>query len=264
MREPTQQDALDTIENGSDEGMVIFIRATNAPIVQMSQALCIYCAKPLRYLTPTGRTAEINLPELLSASTGLEKPEPAALSRALSENPELLGLVLATISEHLPHSLIVVVDQCEEVFTLNPPKDRRLWQINLEAFRRLIHVSGNFKTILSLRTEYYGRLVHFLRTDPQDVISLREYLLSDFSKRDLIEAIQRPTTNTPIEFTNEIPRDKYGFKFAPEVVEQLATMGMILACAVRLHLRNTIQPSIKIWLEVQKRPRPPWKRPRLS
>ena len=53
MREPTQQDALDTIENGSDEGMVIFIRATNAPIVQMSQALCIYCAKPLRYLTPT-------------------------------------------------------------------------------------------------------------------------------------------------------------------------------------------------------------------
>jgi hypothetical protein len=88
--------------------------------------------------------------------------------------------------------------------------------------RQTIHAAGDFKVILSLRTEYYGRLVDRLRRGLHDTNSIREYLLTDFGEQDLVDAIRRPTDRKQIAHASEVPFEKYGFDYAAGVAEEIA------------------------------------------
>ena len=53
-----------------------------------------------------------------------------------------------------------------------------------------------------------GRWASAARTTIQS--NIREYLLTDFDEKSLVEAIQRPTARWEISHTSEIPFNKYG------------------------------------------------------
>ena len=75
---------------------------------------------------------------------------------------------------------------------------------------------------MSLRTEYYGRLIDRLRHGLHDVGGIREYLLTDFDEESLVEAVRRPTSTAPIPYAAEVPFAKYGFRYDDGVAEEIA------------------------------------------
>ena len=210
---------------------ILFIRATNDPAGQLARALCDYCERPLAYKNPLGEPVEVVLPALL-ASTLAAAPSPGALRDALREDTSLLGRLLATVSEHLPYTLVLVIDQCEEVFTLTRGTDDiKSRKLALEMLSRAAELPGDFKIIIALRTEYYGRIVDRLRRGLRNVAEIPAYLLTDLDEAELVEAIARPTSDEPVPHSEEIPRDRYHFHYDEGVAEEIARR--VLSFAVR-------------------------------
>ena len=107
-----------------DEESVFFVRATHDLVGQMADALCRYCARPYQYQTPSKEVISVDLPALLKHRVGAE-PTPALVRSKLIESPALLGESLNAISVQLPFTLLLVVDQGEEIFTLPEDGDSR-------------------------------------------------------------------------------------------------------------------------------------------
>src|SRR5208282_2505098 len=83
-------------------------------------------------------------------------------------------------------------------------------------------VRADVKVIVSLRTEYYGRLLDHLRAGRRDLTGVRDDLLRDFSKPALREAIERPTLETPLVEGQPSPRQRYGFAYGGGVAVKIA------------------------------------------
>ena len=201
---------------------VIFIRATNDLFGQLAQALCEFCARPYEYQNPLGETVTADLPRVLREFAG-DKVTHATVRGMLRADPAALGQVLAALGNSLPFTAILVIDQGEEVFTLaQTPEDQQRGRQALDMLRGTVSVSGDFKVIFALRTEYYGRVIDRLRRGLYDMGRIREYLLSEIGEDDLLEAIRRPTFDKAIPYTSEVPFVKYGFRYAPGVAEEIA------------------------------------------
>jgi WD40 repeat protein len=201
---------------------VLLVRATGDLPAQLAQALCGFCARPFVGRTPTGKALKVDLAGILARLLGAPV-EPGRLRERLAAEPAFLGRALAALDVDLPFTVVLVIDQCEEVFTLNwRAEDRPRRDLSLELLRQTLAVSGAFKLIVALRTEYYGRLVDRLRRGVHEAVGVREYLLTDFDEERLTEAIRRPTSTTKVLYSSEVPFEKYGFRYAEGVAEQIA------------------------------------------
>ncbi len=99
----------------------------------------------------------------------------------------------------LPHALVLLIDQAEEFFTFSrTPEEIRDRDHALKMIQRLVDIKADVKLIVTLRTEYYGRLLDHLRAGRRDFSGVRDDLLRDFSLPSLIAAIERPTSAEPI------------------------------------------------------------------
>lgn len=207
-------------ESASDDG-VVFIRATNDLAGQLSKAILDFCEQPYQLETPNGQTEISLLPRLVDVVGGtLTQPD---LRAALLSDPTLLGKILKRLSEPLPFTLLVIVDQCEEVFTLaHKPEDEESTRLALGMLRRTQSVQGDFKLILALRTEYHGRLTDHLRRGMKSGKGVSDYLLTDFDVNQLVDAIRRPTQTSPTPYSSEIPRDKYRFSYEIGLPQKIA------------------------------------------
>lgn len=209
-------------EAAGSSGSVLFVRATNDLFGQLAHALCDFCGRPYEYRTPLGDTRSVDLPAMLREAVGSEVTQ-AIVRALLRSDVSLLGRILAAIGDCLPFSPILVIDQAEEVFTLaRTPEDRVRGRRALEMLRKTLDAGGDFKLILSLRTEYYGRIIDRLRRGVHDTAGVREYLLTDFDENSLVDAILRPTAADPIPHTSEVPFSKYAFRYADGAAEDIA------------------------------------------
>jgi WD40 repeat protein len=221
-----------------EAGPVLLVRATNDLTGQLAQALCTYCARPYSYQSPSGEETTVDLPAILRNT-----PTPNLLRAALQASPGLLGSLLAALAAQLPFGLVLVIDQGEEVFTLaRTPDDAENRRLALEALRQAAATPSNFKLIVSLRTEYHGRLIDRLRRGSQDTSGVREYLLTDFDEAELVEAIRRPTATTPIRHAREVPFEKYHFRYEDGLPREIARR--ILAFTV--HKQDSVLPLAQV------------------
>jgi hypothetical protein len=225
-----------------DRQQVLFIQATNDLTGQLAKALGDFTATPLTYPTPLDEPVTVDLRRELEDVLGA----PAdfdTLRAALQADAPLLGRILAALAGRLPHALVLVIDQAEEVFTLaHSEADVANRDRALRMLQKLLDVQGDVKVIVSLRTEYYGRLIDRLRAGRRDMAGVREYLLTDFSRDDLIDAIERPTADTEIPHALEVPREKYGFRYADGVARQIAD-GVL---ALRTQNQDSVLPLVQV------------------
>ena len=227
---------------GDGQGAVLFIRATNEVYGQLARALRDFCARPYEYETPLGEKVSADLPGVLNQFVG-DTVNQATVRAVLRADVSLLGRILSAISDRLPFAPVLVIDQCEEVFTLaRTPEDLQRGKRALDMLRRTVDAAGDFKVILSLRTEYYGRLVDRLRRGLLDTSSIREYLLTDFDEEALVEAIRRPTEREQITHASEIPFEKYGFDYAEGVAEEIAQR----AVRFTTQRRDSVLPLVQV------------------
>src|SRR5262249_43317598 len=143
----------------------------------------------------------------------------------------------------LPYAPVLVVDQCEEVFTLaRTDEDRASGRLGLQALRETVGAPGDYKVIVSLRTEYHRRLVDHLRRSVRDLGGVREYLLTDFARVALAGALRRPPSAVPIPHTREIPLQKYHFRFEDGVPEELAERAL----AYTTNRQDSVLPLVQV------------------
>jgi WD40 repeat protein len=236
IRHPGDQAVAVAPARREDRSPIVFVRATSQPIAQLTQALCQYWSQPFTFDKPSGETSQFHVVARLGEAWGrsglpetlrhaLAHPEdPETWRQAFEEDRTLLGRLLAELPNHLPFGIVLVLDQFEEVFTLaaGPEDCDRM----LDLLRHLLGTTGDFKVILSLRTEYQGRLVDALRRGSRELRGMREYLLTDFSREQILAAVTRPTSSgpirTPLLHTAEVPAEHYHFSYAAGVPEAIA------------------------------------------
>ena len=143
----------------------------------------------------------------------------------------------------LPHALVLFIDQAEEFFTFSrTPEEIRDRDHALKMIQRVVDIKADVKLIITLRTEYYGRLLDHLRAGRRDFSGVRDELLRDFSLPSLIAAIERPTSPEPLAHGLPAPRAKYGFQFAEGVAAKIAEDGLSL----RTEHQDSVLPLIQV------------------
>ena len=221
---------------------VLSIRATHDLAGQLAEALCAFCCQPYIFTTPGGKNVSVDLPAILGSlvnpmSTAIQvKPDPAAVSEtpqpptlaaesetvtprlfweAMQNDLGLLAHLLTALSEPLPHELVILIEQGEEVFTqATRPVDRRRRRQALQMLTNFTASSGQCKMILSIRTEFLGRLLEEL---PWNAC----FLLRELTDDEIVEAIVLPTTAEPIPGSTEVPNQKYQFLFEEGVPQAI-------------------------------------------
>ena len=226
-----------------DDDSIVIIQLAKDPVGQIAQALLDATGRPLEYETPD-RRADPDRPAPGDRSSCWGDLRITARSAAaLMQDAGLLKDLLTRLAARLPHALVLIVDQAEELFTMaRTPTEVSNRDHTLRMLQRLVDIKADVKLIVSLRTEYYGRLLDHLRAGRRDFSAVRDDLLRDFSRSALIAAIERPTLESPIAPGQPSPREKYGFRFAEGVAAQIAEDGLDL----RTEHQDSVLPLIQV------------------
>jgi WD40 repeat protein len=199
---------------GQDEA-IFYIRATHNLFGPLAKALCDFVAQPVTYPTPLGKADEVQVDLAAVLRSRIKDfPDRERVREALEQNPSVLGQLLAALAEQLPYTLVMVLDQVEELFTLaRSQEDEASRELALEMLRRARDVPGKFKLLLSFRTEYHGRLLDQLRQGSRTTAEVRDYRLTDLNEKRLTEAILRPTSEERFPGAPQSPFERWGFTF---------------------------------------------------
>ena len=191
------------------------IRCTDDPISRMRSALLVAIKEDQTFsLLPEK--------EKLTAKSILED----ANNNGSAWTSLLDGLQI--ITSCLTGTLILAIDQCEEVLTLSSEersseKKTAFFSFLEEiCFRRI-----DLKLIVCLRTEYYGQFCDRFRIGPSLSITTKKVGMEQFmlhgmqDESDLVAAIIRPTLRLNVGNFSP-PHDKYQFEYAPGLAEAIA------------------------------------------
>ena len=194
----------------------IFIRCTDAPLERLAERVYLLAKAGYVRESPFGQDT-IDLSE---ATKGLSSTE----FREQSRKPGMLADAVRILGEKLPVTLVLVLDQAEEVLTLRPGEQG---EANRRAFFEFLRdFNGSrvdAKLIIALRTEFYGRFFNAMSLDfGAGAADSKQYELGDLSKEDIIRAIKRPT-ETDVVPGYGVPFDKYKFSYDQGVAERIAT-----------------------------------------
>jgi hypothetical protein len=196
----------------------ILIRCTEDPIWRICEQL--------REVVQSRDAPHFIPPADLMAAKGLFVGHAQMADRQITAESIIAGLQLLLKNSTRP--LVIVVDQCEEIFTLaaaSDPINRR--KAFFGFLEELCGTNVRVKLILSLRTEYYGQFCDNLRFEPNTTIShtrtgLDQFMLKGLrSQEQIVAAISRPTSKMPLP-PYGIPYNHYNFSFGDGVAEQIA------------------------------------------
>jgi WD40 repeat protein len=223
-------------------GQVVIMQASKDPVGRLAAGLLAMTERPLEYRTPTGDVRTIDLRLVLDEALGTAA-DADTLRATLMADPGLLAVLLERLSAPLPHALMLVLDQAEELFTLA----KEPWEITardqaLRLLQRVADVRADVKVIISLRTEYFGRLLDHMRAGRRDLTGVRNDLLRDFSRSALIAAIERPTLETPLVEGQLAPRERYGLTYADGVAGAIA-YGVL---KLRSENQDSVLPLVQV------------------
>lgn len=175
----------------------------------------------------------------LSALSGLSAKEFA--ERCAEDSEFLLAALRVFQIERSDLNPVLVLDQAEEMWTLarrapdgeavEPSRkladDHAAWKERRQFFaflKNLCDTPLNTRIILSMRTEYKGQFDDELQEagTPGPAQGVSGFYLDELKHDDLVEAILRPTEQTPRPPTHAAPYDLYHFSFANDVASLIA------------------------------------------
>jgi len=141
---------------------------------------------------------------------------------SVEEDTRVLVRTIEQLASYRPRTLVLVIDQAEEVITLKPGPEGEDARIQFFDFLGdLSRSPQDFKLIIAFRTEYHGQFYAQLRYGA-DVSRIADYFLADFTREQIIEAIVRPTLRERKPGYSESPYDHYGFEYGEDLPGQIA------------------------------------------
>ena len=222
----------------------------------IAQGLLSFCAKPLAFLTPTGRTVVVDLPTLLAEfapilSTAFrEGADPApipAVAEAPTEppaektiagdaihslwtrlvaEPDLLDRILDRITRPLPFELVLAFEQGDDLVALPRTDDAGKTADRRLAAGRLLGVLGRtsarVKTVVTVRTEFFAQVQDVMQ-DASARQAWQDHYLAEVDEQTLSDILIAPTVAEPLEYSAQSPTAKYEFGYEAGVVDDILT-----------------------------------------
>lgn len=194
-----------------------FLRQADIGMQDSRRVLFLRCGRdPLRNFSET-------LDSISSPAPTSAMPSPLVPPMDEVDDKEIFGRLQELVALR-PETLVLVIDQCEEVFTLNNRNSgdqRRLFSF-LRFLRRVAKEPIACKLILSLRTEYYGELAFQIGKSPLLDRAVNQFFLPEVTKDQLIEAIRRPALTVLPEY-DVSPSIKYNLTITEQHAHIIAT-----------------------------------------
>jgi hypothetical protein len=173
------------VRDADDEAL--FIRCTEAPIDKIARHVFLFVSEPLRIRTPINER-ELDLTPALLGTDSWE-----TYCASARENDGLIES-LRRIARILPQTLVLIVDQAEEVLTLNPSEENFTNRARFFGFLRNFQMlEFDARIVVALRTEYFGRFVDATQVSYSRAAALQQFFLGELSRPALLDAIMRPT-----------------------------------------------------------------------
>ena len=197
-------------ETGDPLGDPVFIRCGADPVSRIAEQTFLYVSAAREVNTATG-------PRTLDLSTARLGCRTIEQFVAKCQEPDVLLDALAEISKVSLHTLVVILDQAEEVITLTQPLDpsrRRFFQF-LQEFNST-HLGIKF--VVALRKEHFGDFFSLTQLDASIKTDIKQFPLSDLQPEEVLAAIELPTVKTG-DWPAGPPFDTYHFQFAPGVAQ---------------------------------------------
>ena len=98
---------------------IVIIQLAKDPVGQIAQALLDATARPLEYATPDGRADPRSTCARRSTRSWASPADYADAPRRLARSDAgLFSDLLTRMAARLPHALVLIIDQAEELFTL--------------------------------------------------------------------------------------------------------------------------------------------------
>jgi hypothetical protein len=224
----------------------VFVRSTGAPLTRIAMEIFRFVSS--KHLTRTA-LGDVEI-DLSDAALGCETVGDFIKT---AQSPPLLIDSLRKISEKLPNSLILVLDQAEEVITLTQPNDadRNNFFLFLKLFNAFLL---DVKLVIALRTEYFGIFFDLMGLDASVKTDINQFRLEELDERGVREAILRPTSGEK-RINGLTAFDKYQFRYKPDAVDMIvkdlfsATQSGGMLPALQILCRD-------LYNEIQKRGKP--------
>jgi hypothetical protein len=217
-----------------EKGVPAFVRSTADPTASLARTVHQFIKREYPSTTESKETP-IDLDSATEEFTPVvASMDEAEFVRAVAEDPRILAKTVEQLASRRPRTLVLVIDQAEEIVTLKPEPDADGNAARLQFFDFLSDLSRSrhdLKLIIAFRTEYHGQFYALLRYGA-DVSRIQDYFLADFTRDQIIEAIVRPTLKEEVPGYREygIPYDSYRFKYEQglpgEIADALLNSGV--------------------------------------
>jgi hypothetical protein len=189
----------------------VFIRSTDAPLQELAKEIFKLGSEGYSFTSPLGQE-HVNLCDALLGNSKLDD-----FTRLVISEPIKLIESLRTIAVALPVTLVLVIDQGEEVLSLRRGLELEDAQVLYFKFLALFGLSDfPLKLIIALRNEFYGDFQAAINEQTLEPLPILYFRLKNLGFEDLIDAIKRPTQGV----RNYEP-PSYGFKFEEGVPEMI-------------------------------------------
>lgn len=200
-----------------DRNPVVFVRCTSDPVRSLADAVYKFANREVTQTAPDGELTGLPLRDALPAESAHDA---AAFRRICGDDPDILMDVLRKLSGMVPETLVLIIDQAEEVLTVDlSGEGEKCRNRFFEFLAGFVRESFDLKLLLALRTEYFGRFISRAQREVRGS-GVGQYYLDALTNEQVVEAILRPTSTEPIEGLGA-PRDHYRFKFGKDVIDTI-------------------------------------------
>lgn len=189
----------------------VFIRCTDKPLERIAQRVFHFIKDP--YFGPT---ASAQQPDLADAA--LECDSEVEFVKKCQEPGNLIRSLLA-LSSRLPATLIIILDQAEEVLTQTRPGDPQRQRF-FRFLNEFVIEHIDIKLLIALRSEHLGPFEDLITVGGSSSYDVRRFELKELDDDQMLAAMLRPADNdpTPVKAARPPP---YNFSFMVDAAKEL-------------------------------------------
>jgi hypothetical protein len=198
----------------------LFIRSTEAPLIRLCEYLYDWGETPFPIHLPDADPEKVSMAEVRGGKDRL-----TFIRENAASVPKLIE-VLRAVEKRLPKTAVMVIDQGEEVLTLNDRDNEHNKRLLFDFLIGFSETTIDLKIIVALRKEYFGDFYEELSKRRFSLEHVSFFLLGELSTEQLVEVIRFPTSrNIPPKHLQGRPQpgDHYNFDFEASLPEKIVS-----------------------------------------
>jgi conflict system STAND superfamily ATPase len=188
----------------------LFVRSTDSPLKALAGEL-------YKFVNSAVIKTEDGVEKIDTSAALLGCGDSVSFVEKAGRSGEQLIQALQGVAAEWPRSLVLIIDQGEEVLTLKSARDSSADASRDQFFDfiyRFNRTEFDLKLILAIRSEYYGKFVARMGRNARERSNIEFFYLNELTESEIVEAIERPTCKKEIK-PYGVPFEQYHFQFEP-------------------------------------------------